>query len=295
MAGLTVQPRRAWEIARRQHGVITREQLLALGYTRHAIAHRMAIGRLHPVHREVYAVGRPELTRHGEWMAAVLACGPGALLSHFHGGALLAIVKDRPGPIHVIVTPGRCPSRPGVRVHRGRRAGGTCDRIPVTSPTETLIDLAACLPANPWEAAVNEADSLDLCTPEDVRAAASATKRPGAATARRLLDRHTFTLTDSEVERLLLPIARAAGLPKPLTRVYVNGWRVDFYWPELKLVVETDSLRYHRTAARQTRDVLRDHAHTLAGFVRLRFTHWQIRFDPGYVRETLALAAATTG
>jgi very-short-patch-repair endonuclease len=205
------------------------------------------------------------------------------------------MLPDRRGPVHVVVPPRRRARHRGIQTHRGRRAGGTCDRIPVTSPTETLIDLAACLAANRWEAAVNEADSLDLCTPEDVRAAADATKRPGAATARRLLDRHTFTLTDSEVERLFLPIARAAGLPKPLTRVYVNGWRVDFYWPELKLVVEADGLRYHRTAARQTRDVLRDHAHTLAGFVRLRFTHWQIRFDPGYVRATLALAAATTG
>jgi very-short-patch-repair endonuclease len=224
-------------------------------------------------------------------MAAVLACGPGALLSDFDAGALLGLIRPRPGPIHVVVGAARCPRQPGIRVRRGRRTGGTCDGIPVTSPVETLIDLAAQLPEDPWEAAVNEADSLDLCTPEDVRAAAAGTRRRGAAIARRILDGRTFTLTSSTLERLFLAIARRAGLPKPLTRQWVNGWEVDFYWPELGLVVEADSLRYHRTAGRQLRDALRDQAHTVAGVTRLRFTHWQIRYDPDYVAATLAAVA----
>src|SRR5205814_5987973 len=124
------------------------------------------------------------------------------------------------------------------------------------------------------EAAVNEADKLDLITPERLRQALEAiARRPGLAALRRLLDRDTFVLTDSELERRFLPIARAAGLPKPLTRVHLNGFKVDFYWPEFDLVVETDGLRYHRTPAQQARDTLRDQAHAAAGLTRLRFTH----------------------
>ena len=88
--------------------------------------------------------------------------------------------------------------------------------------------------------------------------------------------------------RLFLPIARRAGLPVPETRVIVNGVEVDFYWPELGLVVETDSLRYHRTPAQQNRDRLRDQTHAAAGLIPLRFTHWQIAFDQEHVRKTLA-------
>jgi very-short-patch-repair endonuclease len=290
MAALSQQSRRAWAIAARQYGVITHRQLAELGFSAAAIKHRVAIGRLHPRYRGVYAVGRRDLSRHGRWMAAVLACGPGAVISHFDAGALYAIVGDRPGPIHVTVA--RWIERPGITVHRGERTVGRFKRIPVTSPVDTVIDLAACLSNGAWEAAVNEADSLDLCTPDQIRAAAEALRRPGVKRVKLVLDRATFVLTDSELERLFLRIVRRAGLPKPLTRQSVNGWRVDFYWPDLKLVVECDSLRYHRTALKQTRDVLRDQAHAVAKVERLRFTHWQIKHDPGYVGETLRAVAA---
>ena len=265
--------------------MITYAQLLALGFSPEAIEHRVRTGRLHRVYRGVYAVGRRELPRLGQWMAAALACGPGAVVSHFDAGALYAMVGDRPGPIHVTVP--RRVEHPGIRTHRGKRNVGHFKRIPVTSPVETLIDLAAVIGDRAWEAAVNEADSLDLCTPDQVRVAAEALRRPGVKRVKRVLDRATFALTDSELERLFLAIARRAGLPKPLTRQWVNGWRVDFYWPELGLVVECDSLRYHRTALKQTRDVLRDQAHALAKLERLRFTHWQIKHDPSYVEGVL--------
>lgn len=103
-----------------------------------------------------------------------------------------------------------------------------------------------------------------------------------------MLDRRTFTLTRSQLERRFLPIAREAGLPKPQTCTRVNGFEVDFYWPDLKLVVETDGLRYHRTPSQQSRDRLRDQAHTAAGLTQLRFTHEQVRDDPGHVRRMLA-------
>ena len=114
---------------------------------------------------------------------------------------------------------------------------------------------------------------------------------PGVAVLRETLDRHTFTLTESHLERLFLPIARKAGLPPPLTQRHVNGFRVDFYWPELKLVVETDGLRYHRTPAQQAADRERDLAHFAAGLTALRFTHAQTRHRAGWVGELLAQRA----
>jgi len=108
---------------------------------------------------------------------------------------------------------------------------------------------------------------------------------------RRLLDRRTFRLTDSELERFFLPLAKQAGLVLSLTRQHLNGFRVDFLWPDLRLVVETDGLRYHRTPAQQARDRVRDQAHLAAGFTPLRFTHEQVRYEPEHVRSTLRAVA----
>jgi very-short-patch-repair endonuclease len=94
-------------------------------------------------------------------------------------------------------------------------------------------------------------------------------------------------MTDSELERRFLRIVDSIGLARPLTGQWVNGFRVDFHWPELGLVVETDGLRYHRTPAQQARDRIRDQAHSAAGIAHLRFTHEQVRYEPGHVRRTL--------
>ena len=156
----------------------------------------------------------------------------------------------------------------------------------------TLIDLAARLPRNQVEAAISEADKLDHIGPDRLREALhDVGRRRGVGPLRTVLDRRTFVLTDSELERRFLPLARRAGLPKPQTRVYVNGFRVDFFWPDLGLVVETDGLRYHRTAAQQTRDRRRDQAHTMAGFTPIRFTHAQVRYEPDHVMDVLAAVA----
>jgi very-short-patch-repair endonuclease len=107
------------------------------------------------------------------------------------------------------------------------------------------------------------------------------------------IDRRTFTYTRSELERAFLPLARRAGLPKPLTRVYVNGYEVDFYFPELGLVVETDGGTFHKTPMQQAADRKRDNAHAIApGPPPLRFTHGQIRYERAYVLETLTTVAA---
>lgn len=138
------------------------------------------------------------------------------------------------------------------------------------------------------ERAVNEADRLNLADPEELRDALGRYRdERGVARLRELLDRRTFRLTDSELERRFLRIVDDAGLPVPLTGRWLSGFRVDFHWPDLGLVVETDGLRYHRTPAQQARDRLRDQAHLAAGLTPLRFTHRQVRFEPGYVRLTL--------
>jgi len=302
MAGNSVQPIGSgdlWAIARRQHGAVARQQLLNCGYTRHAIDHRIDRGRLHPIFPQVFAVGRPTLTRRGRWMAAVLSCGDGSALSHHDAAALLGIRESRLGPIHVsIPLPRRLGERAGIVIHRRRGLGEWIDEhdgIPVTAPLLTLIDIAVDLSRRELEAAINEADALDRVHVDELRRALDrADARPGVAALRQLIDRRTFRLTDSELERRFLPIAREAGLPPPETQVHVNGWRVDFFWPGLGLVVETDSLRYHRTPAQQDRDRRRDQAHLAAGLTPLRFTHAQIRFERGYVRAVLERIAAVS-
>jgi very-short-patch-repair endonuclease len=278
-----------WALVRRQHGVISRQQLRACGLRADAIKHRVAKGKLRPVARGVYAVGRPELTRYGLWMAAVLSCGPEAVLSHQSAAELWEIRTLKRGPIQVSVPIHVRRNRPGLTLFRravlprAHRHG-----IPVTPPAQTLIDLAAVLDdQGALDATINEADKKDLVHPDQLHQAAQASRGAGAKRLRDLLDRQTFTLTDTELERRFLPIARRAGLPPPETQAWVSGHRVDFPWPDLGLVVETDGGRYHRTPAQQTTDRRRDQTHTASGLTPLRFTHAQVRYEPDHVQFTL--------
>jgi uncharacterized protein DUF559 len=233
-------------------------------------------------------------------MAAVLSCGSGAVLSHGSAAALLGIGSEDREEIEVSVRPGWDRTRPGIRVHRRRRLGrhaiGTFDDIPVTGPVQTLIDLADRHDRLTVERMVDEADRLDLLTPPMLRAAlAHHGGEPGVARLRTWLDRRTFRLTRSRLERFFLPLAKDVGLPVPETKVWVNGFEVDFLWPDLRLVVETDSLRHHRTPAQQTRDHLRDQTHIAAGFTSLRFTHEQVRYEPDHVLAILGATARRLG
>lgn len=289
--------RQAWALAGRQHGVVARRQLLELGFNPREIEHRIGRGRLHFVMRGVYAVGWPRLTEKRRWMAAVLACGGGAALSHRSAAALWGVGKERRGRVDVSVRR-RCElQRPGLYV-RGRSTLKpadvvTKDGIPVTGVVQTLVDLATELPPGRLERAVNEADKRDLIDPEALRAALNDhAGQPGAPALRDLLDKRTFRLSDSDLEILFRPIAASAGLSPPLSKQMLNGWEVDFYWPALGLVIETDGLRYHRTASTQTRDVRRDRAHALAGMTSLRFTHYEVKHEPAQVRHELRHAAA---
>ncbi|HEY8810777.1 MAG TPA: DUF559 domain-containing protein [Solirubrobacterales bacterium] len=289
--------KRAWELAGKQHGVVARQQLLALGFNRREIEHRLARGRLHLVMYGIYAVGWPELTRERRWMAAVLACGDGAMLSHRSAAALWGIGKEQRGHTDISVRR-RCElRRPGLRV-RGRprlaeKDIASIDGIPVTKVVRTLVDLATELGPLGVERAVNEADKRDLIDPEALRSQLDQYKgEPGVPLLRQLLDKRTFRLSDSDLEILFRPIAAEAGLPFPLSKQVVNGWEVDFYWPDLGLVVETDGLRYHRTPTTQTRDARRDRAHALAGMTPLRFTHYEVKHEPARVRAELIRASA---
>jgi very-short-patch-repair endonuclease len=226
-------------------------------------------------------LGPADLGRLDEVMADVLSCGPRAAASHLCAAGVLGI---RPLPPLVEVSvPAEVRTRPpGVRVHRRRHLPpedvGHYRGIPVTSPIRTLIDIATEVGRDSLEAAINMA--LD-----------GRPKQPGVAALRRTLDRRTFTMTDTELERRFLPISRRSGLPQPLTQRWVNGFRVDFYWPELELVVETDGLRYHRTPAEQAVDRVRDQTHSAAGLTPLRFTLAQVRYEPSYVQGVLEQVA----
>ncbi|HEX8690298.1 MAG TPA: DUF559 domain-containing protein [Solirubrobacterales bacterium] len=225
-------------------------------------------------------------------MAAVLGGGSRAVLSHHSAAALWGIATSRPASIEISVPSSSGNRRPGVQIHRRPHLPlsdlTTHAGIPVTTPVRTLIDIARRLDSRRLERAINEADRLDLVDPETLFDALDGYRgQPGVGPLRELLGERTFRLTDSELERRFLGIVADARVPTPVTGMRLNGFKVDFYWPHLALVVETDGLRYHRTPAQQARDRLRDQAHTAAGMTPLRFTHAQVRFEARHVRETL--------
>jgi very-short-patch-repair endonuclease len=284
--------RAAWTLARRQHWVVTRQQLLRLGLTSEAVDWRIERGRLHPIYAGVYAVGRPSLTREGHFIAAVLASGQGAALSHASAAVLWEILPSHGGPLHVTVASGH-PQRPGITIHRRRSFEVTKHRgIPVTTVACTIADVAGDLPDEELERAINEAANRDLTDPERLRdAIAEMGARPGARRVLRLLDRDTYVVTDTRLEQHLLRIARRAGLPPPSAQHRLPGGRVDLHWPGLGLIIEADSLRYHRTPAQQRADRLRDQRNAAAGLVTLRFTHWQVFREEAHVEAIVRQVA----
>lgn len=277
-----------------QHGVVSRAQLLELGFASRAIEHRLAKGRLHRLWRGVYVVGRPEVSERGRWMGAVLSCGPDALLSHRSAARLWGLETKFRG-IEVVTPLETYRRRPGIRVHQRAGLGPghrrRVDGIPVTDIASTLVDLASCAPEWQVERGVNETDRLGLIDVETLRATVrDLPPRPGMACMRRLLG--LDALTDTGLERKFLALVRAANLPEPKTQVSLNGYRVDFYWPRLGLVVETDGWRYHRTSGEQATDRRRDQAHLACGLTTVRIGEDQIRYEPDQVQRILAAVFA---
>jgi hypothetical protein len=229
--------------------MVARRQLLELGFSAAAIQHRIKYRRLHPVARGIYAVGWPYLDHRRRWAAAVLAaasgdqaaCSPtqpylgnGAALSHRSAAALWGIGEERPEWIDLSIWRYRSVRLAGLQV-RGRPSLAVSeiliyDDLPVTSPVQTLIDLATELSPIEVERVVNDADKRDLIDPESLRIALDDhAGEPGVRPLRLILDRLTFQLSDSDLEIYFRPIAASAGLPSPLSKHRVNGFEVDFF------------------------------------------------------------------
>lgn len=236
-------------IAEPQHGVVTRSQLLTSGLSRAAIARRVSRGALFTAHRGVYRVGHRAPSLLARYMAAVLACGPGAVLAGRAAGYLLGLIAGDPPPPSVITPTER--RIPGIRTRRSRRGTPlevTIFRgLPVTTVARTLVDLAADLPADGLARAVHEAAIRHHTTPRDVETVLARTPQTkGAGTLRAVLRGDTH-VTLSKLEDRFLELLRQARLPVPQTNRPSSGYRVDCRWPADRLTVELDSYRYHHT------------------------------------------------
>ncbi|WP_445151835.1 type IV toxin-antitoxin system AbiEi family antitoxin domain-containing protein [Baekduia sp. Peel2402] len=278
--------RRIAALAGRQHGPVTRQQLYELGLTPQQIAYRIDAGRLIRLYRAVYAVGHPCLSREGRWMAAVLTCGPGAMLSHGDAAALWDLRPAHGAAIHVTTSAraGRVPDRRRVRLHRVGTLTGEesmeLDGIPVTTPARTLLDLAPSLRPRTLEEVIERMDRLALFDLVAVRRVLDAHPRQsGAPKLRGVLDRLAGTGvqdTRSPLEVALLQLCDDHRLPTPAANILVAGHLVDFHWPGTDLVVETDGFAFHRTRSAFDADRERDQALVLAGYRVVRFTYEQV-------------------
>jgi Transcriptional regulator, AbiEi antitoxin/Protein of unknown function (DUF559) len=235
-------------VAARQHGLVTTAQLISAGVGNPgAIAYRVANGRLHRKYRGVYALGHGRLSREGEWMAAVLACGDGAVLSHLSAASMWGFWRRRVAGIAVLV-PRRHRGLPGVRVrtcrHRLDRRDTTLrNGIPITTVPRTLVDLTDVLDAHQLANAIHEADFRKCFhEPATRQAIQRANGRHSLATLIEALDLNASGSagTRSGFEDRFLPLVAQAGLPPPLVNTHVYGIEVDFHWPGLNLCVEVD-------------------------------------------------------
>ena len=290
-------------LAERQHGLVTLPQLQLHGLGKAAVAKRAKDGRLHRVHRGIYAVGRPSLTNRGRWMAAVLAYGPKARLSHRSATALHGIRPDNRAKTDVTV-PGRSArSRPTIDVHTSLTLDPaditTINGIPCTTVARTLVDLGDVVSRSAVERAVNQAEVLRLFDGKAVHEAlARAGPRRGAGTLRAVLESYTEpALTRKGIEERFLALCRKSTLPSPAVNTWITlndgvAYEADFLWRTEKLIAETDGRDVHSTRKAFEHDRLRDQRLTLAGYTVVRFTWRQLTRDPAGVAETLAALLA---
>jgi very-short-patch-repair endonuclease len=304
-SGWTVEAR-VVELAARCHGVLTRDELLAAGLTPRMIQFRLQQQRLILLHRGVYLV-RSMATPQTPFMAAVLACGRGAVLSH--RSALVLAEVLRPGsvaaPVDVTVVGRNAGDRPGIRARRVARLPAedltTLEGIPVTTALRAALDLAgdrsSGADARELEQAVAQADRLGLFTVAELSAYLSLhARRRGVARLRKLLDgAEPPVLTRSEAEELLLALVRRARLPGPLLNVPVAGYEVDFLWPDERLVVEVDGYAFHSSRRQFESDRRRDADLGAAGYITLRLTWRQLTEEPEAVLSRIALALGRLG
>jgi hypothetical protein len=282
------------ELAKRQHGVVSIRQLTGpLGYSRPAVSRAVAAGRLHQLHRGVYAVGHARISRQGQCLAAVLACGPGALLSHGSAAWLWDIATRAPVPFQV-TTPVRRKPRPPIVLHHARTLASE-DRalregIPVTSLPRTLLDLAATVRADRLQRALERSEELRLFDLGAVDALlARNTGHPGAGRLRRAIALYRPPpFTRSGVERRFLELVLEAGLLQPATNFNELGFELDVYWPQERFAVELDLFETHGTRAAFERDRLRQEDLKLAGVEMIRVTGKRLEREPGEVVKRVA-------
>lgn len=290
-------------LAFKQHGVVTFEQLRDAGLGAGAIELRVRNGRLHRLHRGVYAVGHARLSREGRWLAAVLSFGVGAVLSHVSAAALWGIRHSSSANVHITVpTPGGRHERRGIVVHRSLTLGPADveerEAIAVTSVSRTLLDLAGMLTPTRLERAVERSLALRLFDLRAVEAVLAANpRRPGAGTLAQIV--HTIhdepSLTRRELEALMLDLCAAHGIAQPEVNVLVEGIEVDFLWRAQRVIVETDGREDHGTPTAFERDRERDERLTVLGYRVLRFTYRRLVDHPAAVAATLRALLAKTG
>jgi very-short-patch-repair endonuclease len=283
-------------IAARQHGVVTRGQLLAAGISRQAIQHRLSQRRLHPLHRGVYLVGHPVSPPLASEMAAVLACGEGSVISHETAAAIHGFRSSGEGPIDVTVLSRSRRPRPGIRTHTtGTFEPGDVRRhhgIPITSPARTFLDLAAGLRPNELRRALEDAQVRRVVTASTIRLRLERSPhRPGAPLLLSLLD-GTPLLTRSEAEARLVELVRAADLGPSASKTRIGRHEVDFLWRRERLIVEVDGFTYHGSRAAFERDGVRDAELQAAGYRVMRITWTEIESRPEAVIARLAQALA---
>jgi very-short-patch-repair endonuclease len=281
-------------LAGRQHGVVTRRQLLAAGVGRRAIERRVEWGLLDPLYRGVYALGRRALRREAWWMAAVFAAGPGAALSHRSAAELWRMRNGSRARIEVSV-PRHRRSTARLLLHQVVLPGDevTVERgIPVTTPARTLLDLAAVVSPDHLEAAFDEAEHRRLTSPTSLDALlARYPGRRGTQAARRVLENHRRngeTVTRSLLERRFLSLIDAHGLPRPRVNRSGDHGELDATWPEQRVVVECDGFAAHGTRRAFEEDRARDRALQVAGWRVVRITWRQLTADGDEIARQLA-------
>jgi len=288
------------ELAARQHGVVTRAQLLEIGLGYRAIDDRIARGLLHSIHRGVYAVGHRLRTAEATWLAAVLAC-PGAVLSHRSAAALCGI-RDTTRAGTEITLPRLC-RRPRIQSHRAVLAPDevTAERgIPVTNPARTLLDLAAILTPQQLAHALNEAEIRRLASPLPLDAlVARHPGRRGTQSLKRALERQREigeTITKSQFEARFRAFIDDHALSRPQMNAPLGRYTPDAVWPAARLVVELDSYGIHTTRQAFESDRERDRTLQLMGYRVVRITWRQLQAEPHAIAQQLgSLLGATAG
>lgn len=293
-------------LAARQHGVVARRQLLDAGVTHAMVRLRVASERLLPLHRGVYAVGHACLTRDGRRVAALLAAGPGAVLSHREAAALHALVPS--AGTRVELTTPRRHHVPGVSVRRARLDAddvAAVDGLPVTTLARTLVDLAGVLVRERLRKALEEAERshrLDVRAIDAVLARTRGRNGRGHVAIRAALAdlaRGGAAVTRSQLEERFLALLDAHGLPRPSTNAWTAGMEVDAIWPAARLAVELDGWEAHRTRDAFQRDRTRSNDLQAAGWTVLRFTHADVVHDAdataARVARLLTQAATASG